>query len=188
MPLLHPALRGEGIWRTTGRIVDGAPPVLVTTFRTEPAYPRIVAYVAWFDHTRTQLALYPGRYEPPSVNPRGPMQVPYDQRWRLLATFNSGFLLRDSHGGFFVDGQSVAPLRRGQGTVVASKNGAVNVISWTGAATPTAKVVLASQNLPLIVADGKPNPLLDNGALGEHTGETPCESGVPGLVSIDTGT
>jgi hypothetical protein len=169
LPLLHPALRGEGIWRTTGRIVDGAPPVLVTTFRTDPAYPRIVAYVAWFDHTRTQLALYPGRYEPPSANPRGPMQVPYDQRWRLLATFNSGFLLRDSHGGFFVDGQSVAPLRRGQGTVVAYKDGGVNVISWTGAARPTAKVVLASQNLPLIVADGKPNPLLDNGSLWGST-------------------
>ena len=42
------------------RSVDGRPPVLVTTFRSEVAYPRIVAYVAWFDHTRTALALLPG--------------------------------------------------------------------------------------------------------------------------------
>ncbi len=168
-PLLHPALRGEGIWLTTGRIVDGAPPVLVTTFRPESAYPRVVAYVAWFDHTRTQLALYPGRYEPPSMNPRGPMQVPYDQRWRVLATFNSGFLLRDSHGGFFVNRQSVAPLRQGQGTVVAYKNGEVNIISWKGAATPSTNVVLAAQNLPLIVDYGTPNPLLDNGSLWGST-------------------
>ena len=71
----HP-LPGEGVWRSTGRPVAGAPPVLVTTFRTDPVYPRIVAYVAWFDHTRTQLALYPGRYEPPNASPRGPMEVP----------------------------------------------------------------------------------------------------------------
>ena len=51
--------RGEGVWERTGPLVDGRPPVLVTTFRTERDYPRIVAYVAWFDHTRTALALLP---------------------------------------------------------------------------------------------------------------------------------
>ena len=62
--------------------MSGAAPVLVSTFRSEPAYPRIDAYLAWSDHTRTQLALYPGRYEPPGVSPQGPMQVPYGQRCR----------------------------------------------------------------------------------------------------------
>jgi len=168
-PIIHPALAGEGVWRSTGRIVDGAPPVLVTTFRSEAAYPRIVAYVAWFDHTRTQLALYPGRYEPPTANPRGPMQVPHDQRWRLLATFNSGFLSRDSGGGFYVNGDSAAPLRAGQGTLLAYKNGRVDVSSWHGGATPRGDVVLAQQNLPLIVSRGKPNPLLANGSLWGST-------------------
>ena len=168
-PILRPRLPGEGIWRSTGRIVDGAPPVLVTTFRSEPAYPRIVAYVAWFDHTRTQLALYPGRYEPPNANPRGPMQVPHGQHWRLLSTFNSGFLLRDSRGGFFLNGHSVAPLRQGQGTVVAYKNGRVDVVSWTGGATPPSNVVLAEQNLPLIVAHRRPNRLLSDGSLWGST-------------------
>jgi hypothetical protein len=168
-PLLRPRLPGEGVWRSTGRIVDGAAPVLVTTFRPEAAYPRIVAYVAWFDHTRTQLALYPGRYEPPNVSPRGPMQVPYGQRWRLLSTFNSGFLLRDSRGGFFLNGQSVAPLRQGQGTVVAYKDGRVDVVSWTGGPTPSSDVVLAQQNLPLIVSHRRPNPLLRDGSLWGST-------------------
>ena len=77
-PVIRPSLPGEGVWRSTQRVVAGAPPVLVTTFRTDPVYPRIVAYVAWFDHTRTQLALYPGRYEPPNASPRGPMEVPPD--------------------------------------------------------------------------------------------------------------
>jgi hypothetical protein len=169
VPILRPRLPGEGVWRSTGRTVAGAPPVLVTTFRSEAAYPRIVAYVAWFDHTRTQLALYPGRYEPPGAQPRGPMQVPHDQRWRLLATFNSGFLTRDSHGGFFVNGDTAAPMRPGQGTVVAYANGRVDVISWSGGPTPRGGVVLAQQNLPLIVARSKPNPLLADGSLWGST-------------------
>jgi hypothetical protein len=163
-PVVRPRLPGEGVWRSTGRNVDGAAPVLVTTFRSEIAYPRIVAYVAWFDHTRTQLALYPGRYEPPTANPRGPMQVPFSQRWRLLSTFNSGFLSRDSHGGFFLNGNSVIPLQRGQGTIVAFKDGRVDVVSWAGGAKPRSNVVLAQQNLPLIVDHGKANPLIGDGS------------------------
>jgi len=50
----HP-LAGEGVWNSTGERVNGKPPVLVTTFRTEVDYPLIVAYVAWFDHTRTSV-------------------------------------------------------------------------------------------------------------------------------------
>jgi Phosphodiester glycosidase len=170
LPLVHPRLPGEGAWRSTGRTVKGGPPVLLTTFRSDPNYPRVVAYVAWFDHRRTQLALYPGRYEPPGANPRGPMQVPQRQRWRLLATFNSGFLFRDSRGGFFLNGDAVTPLREGQGTIVAYKNGRVDVVSWTGGAAPShANVVLAQQNLPLIVSRGRPNPLLANGSLWGST-------------------
>jgi Phosphodiester glycosidase len=170
-PVISPALPGEGVWRSTGRVVDGGAPVLVTTFRNEADYPRNVAYVAWFDHTRTQLALYPGRYEPPNASPRGPMEVPQSQRWRLLATFNSGFQYRDGHGGFSVNGQTAEPLRQGQGTIVAYDTGQVNVLSWKGHETPGRRVVAALQNLPLIVDGGKSNPLLaDNSLWGSTLG------------------
>ena len=69
--------------------------MLVTTFRPELDYPQLAAYVAWFDHSRTATAYYPGRYEPPHAAVRGPMMVPYDQRSRLLATFNGGFTYTD---------------------------------------------------------------------------------------------
>jgi hypothetical protein len=170
-PILHPRLPGEGVWQSMGRPVSGAPTVLVTTFRSEREYPRIVAYVAWFDHTRTRLALYPGRYEPPNASPRGPMQVPYGQRWRLLASFNSGFTYKDSHGGFSVNGSTATPLRDGQGTVVAYRDGRVDVVGWKGGAQPGRNVLLARQNLPLIVDRGRPNPLLsDSSAWGNTLG------------------
>jgi hypothetical protein len=161
VPLVHPALPGEGIWHSSGVAVQGAPGVLMTQFRPEASYPQNVAYVAWIDHTRTQVALYPGRYEPPSPSqPRGPMSIPYSQRWRLLATFNSGFAYRDSHGGFALNGRSYTPLVRGMGTVVGYSDGSVDVLAWNGGATPPAGVVFAKQNLPLIVNGGRANPNL----------------------------
>jgi hypothetical protein len=159
-----PALPGEGAWHSSGQFVGGVPPVLVTTFRPEADFPRIVAYVAWIDHTRTQLALYPGRYEPPAGQPRGPIEVPFGQRWRLLATFNSGFTYRDGHGGFAVNGNSYTPLSDGLGTIVGYRNGDVNVVAWHGGSIPGAQVVLARQNLPLILDHGRPNPNLSDGS------------------------
>ena len=66
-PVFATRLPGEGVWRRTGRSVDGGPPVLVATYRPSTEYPSIVAYVLWIDHTRTDLTYYPGRYEPPSA-------------------------------------------------------------------------------------------------------------------------
>jgi hypothetical protein len=116
-PVFPQPLAGEGIWRPTGPPVDGGPPVLVTTFRPEPDYPRIVAYVAWFDHERTAIGYYPGRYEPPSAAVRGPMMVPTDQRSRLLATFNGGFTYVDGGNGSTDNGLVNEPLKDGNATV-----------------------------------------------------------------------
>ncbi|MGH3262535.1 MAG: hypothetical protein ACRDNS_11100, partial [Trebonia sp.] len=87
-PIFAHPLPGEGVWEPISPRVDGGPTVLLARFRSELAYPRIVAYLAWFDHARTAIAYYPGRYEPPHAAVRGPMMVPHDQRYRLLATFN----------------------------------------------------------------------------------------------------
>lgn len=157
----HP-LRGEGVWRPIGPPVDGGPPVLVTTFRTEVDYPRIVAYVAWFDHTRTALAWYPGRYEPPRAPVRGPFSVPHDQRWRLLATFNGGFTYVDGQNGSAVNGHTNEPLKDGLATLVAYRNGRVAILRWTGGPNAPANVAWARQSLPPIVWAGKLNPALDN--------------------------
>jgi hypothetical protein len=160
-PLVYPALPGEGVWRRT-TAGHGAPAVLVTTLRAEPAYPRLVTGLAWIDTHRTRLVLYPGRYEPPSGSPRGPMEVPQALRGRLLATFNSGFKLQDAHGGFVAGGHVYAPLASGEATLVVSRSGRVDVRAWTGPAYPS-DVLLARQNLPLIVDHGRPNPNLSDG-------------------------
>jgi predicted DNA-binding transcriptional regulator AlpA len=161
-PVFRWPLQGEGVWKPTGPAVDGRPPVLVTTFRTERDYPRIVAYLAWFDHKRTALAYYPGRYEPPHASLRGPMEVPYSQRWRVLATFNSGFIYTDGLNGDALDGQVNEPLKYGLATLVAYRNGRVNVIKWRGGPAPGRGVAFARQSLPLIIDHGRLSPLLND--------------------------
>jgi hypothetical protein len=156
------ALPGEGVWRGTGPVVEGRPPVLVTTFRSEIAYPRIVAYVAWFDHTRTAVAFYPGRYEPPSAAVRGPASVPYGERWRLFATFNGGFTYQDGHNGSTIDGLVNEPLRRGLATLIGYRSGRVDIETWRGGPNAGRDVAFTRQSLPLIVDAGRLNPALNN--------------------------
>jgi predicted DNA-binding transcriptional regulator AlpA len=168
-PLLRPALAGEGRWAGTGPVVGGRAPVLVTAYRVDPDYPRVIAYVAWIDHTRTRTALYPGRYEPPGSGPRGPMEVPTALRGRLLATFNSGFTYADGHGGFFAAGRSFTPLQVGMATLVGYRDGRVDVRTWRGGTRPGASVAFARQNLPLIVSGGRLNPALDDSSRWGNT-------------------
>ena len=157
----HP-LPGEGVWRGTGPTVSGRSPVLLTTFRTEVDYPRIVAYVAWFDHTRTSVAWYPGRYEPPRAPVRGPMSVPPGQRWRLLATFNGGFIYSDGSNGSSINGRLYEPLKAGLATLVAYRNGRVDVKIWHGGPVAGPQVAFARQSLPLIIDHGRLNPALND--------------------------
>ena len=150
------------MWRGTGPTVSGRSPVIVTTFRTEVDYPRIVAYVAWFDHTRTSVAWYPGRYEPPSAPVRGPMSVPPGQRWRLLATFNGGFIYSDGGNGSSINGRLYEPLKAGLATLVAYRNGRVDVKTWHGGPVAGPQVAFARQSLPLIIDHGHLNPALND--------------------------
>jgi hypothetical protein len=163
-PVIHPALPGEGTWHATFSGGGSRPPVLITSFRPDPNYPQLVAGVAWIDHTRSSVWLYPGCLEPAvSIPSRGPMEIPLSLRSKLVATFNSGFKLADSGGGFAVGGHAYAPLKNGLATIVRYRDGRMDVISWTNGPSVPPNVTYARQNLPLIASGGKPNPNLSDG-------------------------
>jgi hypothetical protein len=164
-PLISPALPREGVWRATFANGGAQPPVLITSFRPDPKdYPQLVAGVAWIDHSRTSTWLYPGLSEPSVTLPsRGPMEVPTRRRPQLVATFNSGFKLSDSGGGFADGGHTYATMQPGLATFVRYRDGRVDIIPWNGGADVGPDVVYARQNLPLIVNHGRPNPNLSNG-------------------------
>ena len=167
----HP-LPGEGVWKPTGPPVDGGQPVLVTTFRTERDYPQIVAYVAWFDHARTEIAYYPGRYEPPNAAVRGPMMIPYDQRRRLLATFNGGFTYVDGNNGSAVNGRTNEPLKDGNATLICYRDGRLAIVKWSGGPNVGPNVAWARQSLAPILWNRQLNPQLNDNPNSPQWGYT----------------
>ncbi|MGC9960603.1 MAG: phosphodiester glycosidase family protein [Acidimicrobiales bacterium] len=158
-PLVSPALAGEGTWVKMDRWDPGPPSVLTTTFRPDPSDTSIVAYVAWMRTSTTQIDLYPGYEGPgPTTLDRGPEMVPESAWPRLLATFNSGFYEADEAAGFYTHGTLYFPMVKGEATVVAYSNGRVAIVDWEAGPRPGPGIVMARQNLPLLVNDGAPTP------------------------------
>jgi hypothetical protein len=169
-PLIRPALEGEGVWRATRPGFESSPPVLITTLRNQPEYPRVVAGLAWIDTERTTVTLNPGRQEPSVSIPRGTMDLPPGRRGKLLASFNSGFKLQDARGGFALNGHTYATMHNGSATLVGYTDGRVDVVDWSNGPSAPASVAFARQNLPLIVNEGRTSPNLDNGEWGATVG------------------
>jgi hypothetical protein len=162
-PLIHPALPGEGVWKKAGKGVGPRPPVLLTTFRSDPEYPQFVAGVAWIDSSRTKTAYVPGLAEPPEVEHRGPGEVPEGLRKRLVATFNGGFPLETSGAGLIYEGKVIEPMVNGVATIVGYTDGGIDVVKWNHGPGAPANVSFAKQNLPPIIYEGKLNPNLSDG-------------------------
>jgi hypothetical protein len=147
-------------WQAGSFRVGSTSPVLVTSHQVDGS----TAYVAWIDHTRTRLALYPGINEPPGAPDRGPAQIPQAQRWRLLATFNGGFKASSGAGGYIVNGRVQATMQLGLGTLVEYRDGSFNILEWLGRTRPD-QLVLARQNLEPLVWAGRPSPSTSNVSL-----------------------
>ncbi len=146
-------------WRQLDTWFHAKPSILVTSFAPNEQVPNVVAYAAWIRTSTTDLALYPGYKGPgPTKLNRGPEEVPLDGRARLLAAFNSGFYEADSAGGFYANKTLYDPMVNGLATVVRYTNGTVNITKWTGGATPGPSIVMARQNLQLLVNDAHATP------------------------------
>jgi len=153
-PVIHPALKGEGVWHAAAAGAGAEPPVLLTTFRSDPEYPQFVA---------GRLAYVPGLAEPPEISHRGPAEVPPNLRKSVVATFNGGFPLETSNAGLVYRGETVAEMVNGIATLVEYRDGRIDIVNWKHGPTPGPHIWFAKQNLPPIVYEGKLNPNLSDG-------------------------
>jgi Phosphodiester glycosidase len=162
-------------WRQLDTWFHTKPSILVDSFAPNEQVPNVVAYAAWIRTSTTDLALYPGYKGPgPTALDRGPEEVPLDGRGRLLATFNSGFYEADAAGGFYANKTLYDPMVDGLATVVRYTNGTVNITKWTGGTTPGPTIVMARQNLQLLVNNFRPTPAtVDNQLWGLTLGGAP---------------
>jgi hypothetical protein len=90
------------------------------------------------------------------------MSVPAGQRWRLLATFNAGFIYSDGQNGSTINGLSYEPLKDGLATLIGYRNGKVDIRTWTGGANAGPGIAFTRQSLPLIIDNGKLSPALND--------------------------
>ena len=93
--------------------------------------------------------------------------MPQPLRSSLLATFNSGFKLADTSGGFYLDGRVAKPLQDGVASLLIDRSGAVSVAQWGRDVTMNPNIVAVRQNLELVVDNGKPMPGLSGNPAGQ---------------------
>lgn len=165
-PLLTPVLAGEGQWQQASAMA-GRPASVFTTFvRPDPNHASVVAGVARFDQNLVVTRLIAGTREPSGLGWPGGSRVPTEVRASLLATFNSGFKMKDANGGFVSDGRTAVPLRDGAASAVIDTAGKVRVGAWGRDVGPGPDVVAVRQNLELVIDHGQVVPGLDVNADG----------------------
>jgi hypothetical protein len=109
----------------------------------------------WMDTRLLDAHLIAGTQVPGWGSWPGGAKIPSSMHPTLGATFNSGFLLQDSGGGFYLDGHSIAPLRDGEASIVIYADGSIDVGTWGRDVSMTPAVRTVRQNLWLLVDHGE---------------------------------
>jgi hypothetical protein len=154
-------LRGEGVWRPAGRLAGGIPAVYETWVRPDSLHTSLVTGVAWMDTKLLRATLYSGSTIPGGGPFRHTAPVGAASAKSLVAAFNAGFLMSSAQGGYYTDGKSIMPLRKGDASFVIYRNGSVNIADWGRDAAMSPDVASVRQNLALLVDHGKAVPGLN---------------------------
>jgi len=139
----------------------GTPAIYTTLFRPDAQYPSVVAAAAWIRARDTSAHLIAGTREPGGQDWPGAARVPPADVPTLVATFNSGWKMTDTRGGFYLAGRRAGHLLAGQASLMINDSGAATIGQWARDVTMSPHVVAVRQNLALIVDHNRPVPGLD---------------------------
>ena len=181
-PFGSSAAAGQGTWSPAARTVRGVRAVyqatLVPPGGTQPAG------IAWMDTSLLAARLYSGSKSPGGGPYRYTAPIQPTQAGTLVAAFNGGFMMPAAGGGYYTQGRTIDPLRRGAASLVIYADGGVDVGAWGSDVRMTRNVVGVRQNLVPLVAGGRPTPHAaswDWQAWGATCGAVSCASSVPGI-------
>jgi hypothetical protein len=147
-------LPGEGQWRVLAT-VRGTPAIYGTYLRASSVYSSYVAGIASLNQDLVRFELRPGSEDPGPGNWKARPYIPPGTRSGLLATFNSGFKIAQSDGGFYLNGATAGTLTDGVASVVYYRDGRISIGVWRQTVRMTPDVVGVRQNLHLIVENGQ---------------------------------
>lgn len=122
-------LPGEGVWKVAVS-VKGLPAVFKTYVRQSKTYSSYYAGLVSMDQRLLRFSLRPGTEDPGYGHWGAPMDIPSGHRHGLVATFNSGFRVASSGGGFYLNGHYDQGLVKGAASEVYFKNGQLRIGRW----------------------------------------------------------
>lgn len=172
----------QGIWKPSGRLVNGRPAVFETTLI--PPGGTAPAGIAWMDTGLLSARLYSGSVSPGKGPYKYTAPIQPNQAASLVAAFNGGFMMSVAQGGYYTEGQMVFPLRTGAASLVIYSNRSINIGPWGSGPgfTMSPNVVSVRQNLSPLVINGAPTPLASSPnwqIWGATCSETSCTG--PGI-------
>jgi Phosphodiester glycosidase len=155
-PIVSPALPNEGVWRVLGT-VNGQGAIYGTEMRASSVYSSYVAGIVSMNQSLVSFQLRPGAEDPGPGNWHADDYLPLGTRSGLLATFNSGFKIASSGGGFYLNGSYDGTLTPGVASVVYYADGHIAIGNWNQdpGISMSSDVVGVRQNLHLIVQNGQ---------------------------------
>ncbi|WP_344658862.1 hypothetical protein [Catenulispora subtropica] len=161
-PLVRPAERsfaGEGEWRVLAADSHGEPVVQGTMLRAGGSSSPVA--IAWIRQSAARFELHPG-YAQPGGTWSQPDMLPRESRSGLIATWNGGFLMGDSGGGFFLDGKQYGPLVPGVAAEVFHRDGSFTVGVWGRDVRMDSSVVGVRQQRQLMIDGGRIASTIDS--------------------------
>lgn len=155
-PLESPVtpMAGEGEWKPTKILVNGTTAIWVARIRPDNVHTSYWATVTWFDPSLVAFAQVPGTKVPEvtGLTERTGL-VPQKLRKFYVTGLNGGFLMRDSQGGYALDGVEYRKLLKGKASLVTYNDGSFDVVQW-GRDRVRSDVQSVRQNMELIVDGG----------------------------------
>ena len=154
-PIVASPVPGEGTWRVLGTVA-GNPAIFGTYLRASSIYSSYVAGVVSMNQKLVRFELHPGAVDPGAGPWQSATYIPPAARLGLLATFNGGFKISSSGGGFYLNGRTFGTLTNGTASAVYYRDGHMAIGVWGSTVTMTPDVVGVRQNL---------HPIVENGAI-----------------------
>lgn len=148
-----PALPGEGEYLASGPQGHRSD-LQITYLRPDSVHTSYLTGVAWMSHN-DRFVLHPGYQEPGlSHTWTQPDQVSATGNTNLLATFNSGFKLKDANGGYYDNGQTAGKLVDGAASFVVYRDGHATVGTWGTDVKMDPTIAFVRQNLKPLITNG----------------------------------
>ncbi len=158
LTIANPPLPGEGVYQTA--VKKGKEPIIqFAQLRPDLIHTSYLATVVWMSGIKTRFELRPGFSEPGRLERFKVTDLVSNREKNLLATFNSGFKINSSQGGFYLGSVVVKPLLKGSATLVTYQDGHSDIGIWGRDFKMSHDIVSARQNLKL---------LIDNGAISSN--------------------